>query len=524
MYLGERIPPHKSYLAPPGAPAWAVHQREALERLADIVEWWIDHRMQPNGAFGGGWGDDCEMWRSWVPVLIGFHDPKIAGAQARLSSAIMAQPHMKGGYTSHLSDVQHTAEDSADSLTPMMHLEPDNEVWAKAALRLAELMEKLWTGVNERGQLQFKSTYFSSERVDEDPIRACDSVYHPRAVQPALLYWQRTEDKGLTKLFSAWMDTWVEAAAREERGKPAGILPSAIHWPDGRVGGMPDEWWDPRQYNPPTIYRWPSALPYMTQTLLLTHHITGDAKYLQPLRSMAQIRLAYLKAPAHEPEPGSEAWCAARLGSLTGTLAKYAFLTGSDEFDELLEAERSPYVAFRTKRDREGLTTALSRVAEALRYNFEGYTSEVRWTDRVFTFPRLFSKNAMFEEAVPGFWRPDTNLLYSTVTGDPGDVGYFPINAVRWLTRPRDIAALVTKSGSDGLAAELFHFGDDMRQLEAELYLLTEGDYVMTLAERAEDNRETTIDEKRVRVDGPSARITLELPPRTLCTLNIRPG
>ena len=96
-------------------------------------------------------------------------------------------------------------------------------------------LETLWTARNERGQLQFKSTYFSVDRVDAGAQRACDTVYHPRAVQPALLYWQRTGDERLGKLFAAWMDTWVDAAARAERGKPAGILPSAAA--SERTGG-----------------------------------------------------------------------------------------------------------------------------------------------------------------------------------------------------------------------------------------------------------------------------------------------
>jgi len=92
------------------------------------------------------------------------------------------------------------------------------ERYAKArALRLADLFEHLWTGVNERGHLQFKSTYFSVDKVDLREDRACDTVYHPRAVQPTLLLWQRTGDARLGRLFSAWMDTWVDAAARGAR-------------------------------------------------------------------------------------------------------------------------------------------------------------------------------------------------------------------------------------------------------------------------------------------------------------------
>ena len=99
-----------------------------------------------------------------------------------LSKALLNQPHMRLGYTTRMSDVEHTAEDSADVITPMMHLDPNNDLWRKRALRLAELMEVLWTSRNERGFLQFQSTYFTANKVDTNPMRACDTVYHPRAV------------------------------------------------------------------------------------------------------------------------------------------------------------------------------------------------------------------------------------------------------------------------------------------------------------------------------------------------------
>jgi len=80
MYLGEPFPPAKEYPRVPGAPDWAVWQREGLERLTDLVLWWIEHRLQPDGQYGGGWDDDCEMWRSWVPVMIAFEHPKMTEA------------------------------------------------------------------------------------------------------------------------------------------------------------------------------------------------------------------------------------------------------------------------------------------------------------------------------------------------------------------------------------------------------------------------------------------------------------
>lgn len=521
MYLGHPTGPYKNYIAVAGAPTWAVYQREGLERLTDIIEWWIDNRMQQDGQYGGGWGDDCEMWRWWVPVLIGFDSPKITEAQARFSKALMNQPHMKSGYTTRMSDVEHTAEDSADAITPMMHIDPENDLWREYALTLADFTEKQWTARNERGFLQFKSTYFTADKIDVSTQRACDTVYHPRVVQPTLLYWQPTGDKQLTKLFAAWMDTWVDAAARSERGKPAGIIPTAIHWPDGGIGGVGPNWWDPRNHGEYTLYLYPSAMRLMTHTLLLTHHMTGHAKYLEPIRSMADIRQKYLNAPPkNEPAAGSEAWCAARLGSLSSVITKYRFLTGNTEFDELLSRELSPYMRYRLHDDPGPLLSALRENAEALRINFEGYTSEVRYTDRVLRFPSLFAGNAILGKPVAAIHRPDPSLLYSMVTGDPGDALYFPLNAVRWLTPPRDIAVLVTESTANSFSAELFGFGEWHRSMSAELYLLDPGRYKLTLKTN-DSGKQESAGTYEFSVESRRTRVSFKLPPRKLCELHV---
>jgi hypothetical protein len=445
-------------------------------------------------------------------VLIGFDDPKIRAAQARFSTALLSQKHMQGGYTTQLYDVEHTSEDSADTITPMLHIEPDSPMWKQRALRLAELMETVWTGKNERGNLQFKSTYFSVDKVDPSAQRACDTVYHPRAVQPTLLLWQRTHDRALTQLFTAWMDTWVDAAARAERGKSAGVLPSAIHWPDGTVGGLGEQWWDPENHSSDPLYVFPSAMGQMTHTLLLAFHVTGDEHYLAPIRSMADICLRYAQTPPKvNLEPGTEAWCAAKLNRLSSVLAKYRLLTGNDEFDALLKSEASPYVQFRFWRKQGPLIDAFKRNADALRVNFPGYTKEVRYTDRVLRLPHLFGANGIHAEPVAGLHAPDPNLLYASVTGDPGSLEYFPLNAVRWLTEPRDLAVLVTDSGTDRLEAKLYHFGQAPRAMAAELYLLRPGRYTLTVAG----------EQQSFQVTGPTTRLEWVIPPCIPCLLTI---
>jgi len=517
MYLGEPIPWRLKLPGTKGAPKWAALMREDLERLRVIVLWWIRNRMREDGQYGGGWGDDCEMWRWWVSVLIAFQDPEIVAAQRRFSEALLNQPHMKKGYTSRMSDVEHTAEDSADTITPMVFLRPDDPLWRRRALRLAELMEKRWTGINKRGFLQFKSSYFTADRVDLNPRRACDTVYHPRAVQPALLLWQRTGDRRLGRLFSRWLTTWVDAAQRSERGKPPGILPSAIHWPDGKVGGLEPPWWDPRNHSEATLYTWPSAMPMMLNSLLLAFHMTGKDSFLKPLCSMAAYRLAYLRTAKKKPaRPGSADWCASQMDFVAQTAAKYRVLTGDGRFDELLERQGLPIPGKPSPKDEERIVSRLLRNAQALRVNFPGYTTEVRYTDRVLRFPALFAPGMLFEKGVPGIHRPNPQFLYSLATGDPGDIGYFPLQAVRWLTPPKDIACRVLRRSPTHFEAELYHFGTRARPMRAELYLLEKGIYEVNLTTASGEKLRTGTP---LRVTGPRTQTSFALPPRTLCRL-----
>lgn len=513
MYLEEPIPWRPLNAPDPQAPAWANHQREALEKLAHILYFWIDERQMPDGQFGGGWGDDVEMWRHWSTILIGFDDPKVNAAQTKISNGLFALQRMAGGYTSRMTDVEHSGEDSGDTGTAMMHVAPDDSLWQNRARHLATLMQTLWTGTNQRGQLQFKSTYFTSEKVHPDSQLACDTVYHPRAVQPALLLWLRTQDPTLTQLFSRWMDTWVDAAARAERGKPAGILPSAIHWPDGRVGGLGENWWDPQNHREATLYRFPSAMSMMTSTLLQTYHITGNKKYLAPIQSMATIRADYLANRASDSEPGSLAWCASKLGFLSDTLGKYRLLTGDTQFDHLLQKDASGYVQYRLTNNQARVNESLKLTAQAFRYDREAYTSEVRWTDRIMAFHHKYTNHYLN----PPLPRPNLGLLYSTVTGDFGNPQYFPLNAVRWKTTPQNIAALITDHSTTHVTAQLYHFGEVDRKMGAEFYLLKPGRYTYTL--RANNN---TLATHTFTVSGPRTTIDLTLPKGQLTDLDIQ--
>ncbi len=521
MYLGEPIPVEKQYAPNAKAPEWANLQRECLERLADTMEWWIDNRQRQDGSFGGGWGDDVEFWRVWYSVVIPFEDPKLIGAQAKLARGVWAQKYMAGGFTSKMDDVEHTAEDSADTLSPMILLEPDDPEWSARTMKIADLMRNVWMGRNARGQLQFKGVYFNAFEVESR--EACDTFYHTRVAHPVMLLWLRTADPQLSKLIGDWMSMWVDAARRAENGKPAGVLPCAIAWPSGNIGGPRETWWNPINYtaNETNYYAFPSQLSQMCRSLILAYYMTGDQKYLEPLRSMARIRLKYIDdAAARElAKPGSEAWCAEKMDGIMPALAKYRLLTGSDEFDDLLLREADPIITHRLTGDMGPMVEALRNNVEFMRVNFEAYTSEMRCTDRLFMHPHAFGHWGKDEKSRrAGIRQFNRSIIYQVATGDAGDLLYFPLMAVRWLTRPREIAAFVSESGRESFKAQLFNFASEGRKMGAELYMLNDGKYEILLSK----DGGSVLDRQKVEVKGPRTRIGFEIPSQVTCVLTVR--
>jgi hypothetical protein len=269
------------------------------------------------------------------------------------------------------------------------------------------------------------------------------------------------------------------------------------------------------------IFEWPSAAGSMCNVLLAVYHMSGDEKYLGPLFSMAEIRRRYLENPVSSPEPGSEAWCGMEMDFIYAALSKYRFLTGSDEYDDLLDTDAGHYVRYRLTGDRVGVEDYLDIQAVNFRRNFPGFTQEVRFTDRLLAYGRLFRKKWLFADGISGYWEPDHKVLYSTLTGDPGSINNFPMNSVRWLTPPRDFAAFVTDSKTNRFAAELYHFGTGTRQMSAEFYLLEPGEYSVNLTKKVSGEKVSGIP---VKIAGPRQVVPLSVPPRTLCTLTVEKG
>lgn len=507
-YLGKYEPWPDLVQSNPNAPDWANYQRMALEKLTYLIHWWIDNRQISDGQFGGGWGDDVEMWRNWVPVLFAFEDEKAITSQEKLFEGLYGLSRMQKGYTTHLNDVEHTSEEYSDPLTCMLTLQPENPVWEERALKVLDYIENTWTGINNRGQLQFKSTWFNVDKVDLDEKRACDSPYHTRLVQPLMLIWLRTGNQRIGNFMLQWLKTWVNATFTEECGKPAGIVPAAIHWPDGKPSGGKN-WWEPENYHTP-LYHFPSQQANMYECFLQAYYITKDEFYLKPIRFAAEKRMLGVgDEDSSDYQSGSLDWAISALkSSLPDILVKYRLISGDKSFDPILKVNAQGYTRFLFEKDVGSLTNSMFELKKSLSLPEEFFTTEVRWTDRLFAFNNKYF-NDILPEPLPSF---SAGFLFSSLSGSIGNFRFLPVFGVKWLTNPKEIAMLTEVNSVDKFEAQLFHFGNKPREMGAEFFNLKEGTYQLKLNGKKKSD---------FKIEGANRSMKFSIPANTITKITI---
>ena len=466
LYLGEGLPWAIAFAPESGAPQWANLQREALVRLQSIIDFWIDERQAPDGQFGGGWGDDVELWRRWTPVLLGFDHAKAQDAQQRLAEGIFGLERLRHGYTNVMSDVEHSAEDTSDPLTLALLIDPNSDFALPKSDRIGELARSLWMTANDRNQLQFRSTYFTATQVDSNRSRACDTAYHTRALQPLIHRW-RHGDTASGALLSAWLRMWRTTSLESSNGKPAGLIPSSIRFPSGEAGGSGDDWWDPGCHITHKTFAWPRAVSMLAQALVVAAEQTNNNEFMDPLTTMVDYWRAGADQADRQAPKGSEAWLIARIpGLVSDALSWWRARTGDQQFDDVLDHSEPLFSrALRTQND-QLVVDALARTVSALSIDFAAHTREVLFTDRFLKFHRNYA-NAYRQQQVP---KVELDLLYSMLTGgitNPTILGPGPL---RWNLPVEDLAVWVRPQSTGALIVDLYAFaGTRSRAVQAQL-------------------------------------------------------
>src|SRR6185436_19567117 len=127
--------------APPGAPSWAIAERDYAREYRAGIAWWIANRAD-NGEFGGGSGDDPELVALIDGPLMAIRQPADAPARATLLDAANVVLDGKnvadGYYTGVPIDVEHSAEFTSYPIRVGLGLAPGDPYYLQAALDVAK--------------------------------------------------------------------------------------------------------------------------------------------------------------------------------------------------------------------------------------------------------------------------------------------------------------------------------------------------------------------------------------------------
>lgn len=461
---------------PPGAPRWATTQRRLKYRMEAITRWWVEQRQQSNGELGGGWGDDVEILRQWGPLGAGLGSEVAVRGILRLADGLWNSDELKDGYSRRVSDVEHSSEPSTDTLPLRAVMSPEDRT-GRQRLRITARCAENWIAKQPDNHWRFRSSWFNCAEMDTSAARAVDVHLNTRAMGPALWSAYFDRDPKLIALLSNWAESWRNAMRSTAHGKPFGLIPSVLRSLDGSYLIGSSKWDEPQaEWD---YFQWSGGSQEAIASLFLAvHDLTRDPKWLQAASDSFAILRNCRTYPRHcqEIRNNPEAqWVLARLTA------------------------KAPPV------DRRKLLDHLAGLAEAteqrLSTNFDMYTSEALWTDRVYYRMSTEYRDHLFGgEAPRGDRYPMFAITWSPIEGE------FARAVVQWSNRSMEIAA--------------YNFEAGPITADARLWRLEKGDYRCHVIDSTGKLRYTSLFGMR----GNPQLLRITLPARTEVTVKIEPA
>lgn len=429
--------------APPGAPEWAVTQRLLAKRMEAITRWWVEKRQHPKGELGGDWGDDVEILRNWGPEALGLGSAIALKGTRNIADGVWNSGMLEGGYDRSISDVEHSSEPTTDT-QPLLAAMLPGDASIIGRLKQTAACASNWIGPQPDGVWRFHSSWFNCREQDRSPKRASDVHLNVRAMGPALWYAYFTRDRALVELLERWGGSWKKAMQSTEHGKPRGLIPSALRSADGSylIGSKewdkPDAEWD--------YYQWSGeSQEAITSLFLGLHDLTGKREWLDA----AGESFSVLKDCARY-----EKYCA-EIRKWPQSLEEWQRRTGQlrPAPDEQLLRE---------------MAEDARRIERRLGTNFDMYTSEVLYTDRV------------YYDMVPRY-------RFRLFGGDSPRGERYPTFAVTWETAPDFYARAVLEAGERTLRLRFYNFNSKPVTAVFRTWRLVPGKYELAVgAERRE--------------------------------------
>ncbi|MFC1734602.1 tetratricopeptide repeat protein [Candidatus Hydrogenedentota bacterium] len=285
------------------SPDWVRAIYPAFQTQIDWSEWWIKFKQQPIGSIGGGWGDDVEVIGFFG--LIGYVSRDISDilvqGMANLVEGVWFESEVDPelGFCLPLADAEHTAEWTGNTVGMMVMIDYGNPMWIERAMKTGKLMRDLWTGYNDKGMRHFRANFYSAAQIGSGD-QMNDSFINYRGIRPASAVFAYNQNPTIRKLLLELADSWVADAMSTERGKPRGVIPGQVSFPEGILGGINSPNWWTGSHPPGTCNAdWigQGYKSYIQDLLLTAFKVTGDKKYIEPMRLEYELTVKYGNKP-----------------------------------------------------------------------------------------------------------------------------------------------------------------------------------------------------------------------------------
>ena len=260
----------------------------------------------------------------------------------------------------------------------------------------------------------FAYIVFVAHRVLAD--LACDAALNVRAIQPALLAYQYNKltpevAAKFSERLGKWLETWIAAAGQDECGKPKFVLPSVLRFPSGAPGGPASSTWQDggckiacmelkseRAFlkskkvcaSHTDTFNWPTSVENLAVVMVLASVMNSDCRYLEVLKN------ARLLSEEDQDKYSTR---------MSIAYAKHFMMSNGQDVlftDEIERLGYGGYVDMMLSASYATLDFGKSRAehwadvadlakeeANKFAINFEGYTSEARFTDRMWKFHKV---------------------------------------------------------------------------------------------------------------------------------------
>ena len=493
-----------------GAPEWARMLRAAHLMILDMTEWWHDHKLQPDGGIGGGWGDDVELIALWAVygLLNPSASPKTVAVAERNLQGLWDSDEVdsEAGFVRFLTDAEHAAEWTGNTLNLMLNVRYGNPLWVERAMGTAKLMRNLFMAKTKLGRLHFKANYMGALNIDTGGKRgrgprSNDSYINFCATRPAAAVHWYSGHPTIERLFVDWADGWLQDSMSEGRGKPRGVIPVEVGWPDNEIGGIDSpSWYEAyRPFGTVNIdfenlgYR-----DYIIQLFLMAHEMTGDDRFLEPLRLESELVRHYEGRIPRAPEPGTAAWAAYILSG--HNKRNY----NADEQWQRIQSRLTTAQGTTTGYSASDVIEGSEAVIENMEKLWPRLTTETSATDRI----------AFGEIGNPFYYMSGTVPSPSVIEN----------LAITHEGLGRDAVARVALSNDQELRVVYYNFNPEPLRLDAALWRLTPGGTyrVVTRVDTDGDGlADRDVSRAKTVLENRGETVTLTLAPKTSTVLEL---